>query len=891
MKTRAITLQLFLILVAGISVYLAATRCFITSKYDIPVAFTYQDDKLFVVEKSANTLLQLSGVGKDGGLKLEKRSRIEGDDANGYYMVRQMHSYQEGIIVGSYLYDFKTQSQTGIRYRKYRTFDGKPEDILTLTMDKMKSAPDLAICTDDKGVRYVLNNIPGRRNIWKLNVSGIEMRDGTLPAGITELGDVNTENSNWMGIAVDSEGHIFVTSGATGKVNEYSPDGTKLREIGTVGFAKDELLAASNVYLIKLPGMEKPLLTVASSGNRTWVQYGQDGKVVKVIDPLASGYRFPDILVNKIKVGKDGLCYSFDLANSSAIVIGEKIKVFDNYFESRWLLFVACMLAIALAIGGFFVQKRILALTAKAKLNFFLKFTVLFIPMLAASSYITGLWSSDIVMKNIQDEYIRRSANIANAILCEISIPDLRRIGKPEDLGSSEYEKIFQTAKKIADISKVEQTPKWIIHKLHRGHYYFGINNWRGPIYEPFIVPREREMFFKVLAEKKPQSGRFKDDQGEWFSYLAPITGENGEVTNVLELYRPTEALDRANSEIRRKVGFVMLATSLAAALVLLCFSYVFTRPLKTLIQGTRLVSKGDFEHRIEVRSRDEFKDLADSFNKMIVDLKKYTTDLAETTSQKEKIESELRIAHDIQMSIIPNIFPAFPHRSEFDIYAKLIPAKAVGGDLYDFFFLDESHFCFAIGDVAGKGVPASLYMAITKTLLRAKGAGSMDSGRIITEMNKSLSSDNSTCMFVTFFIGIIDLVTGALEFSNAGHPYPLILRNSGSLEKLENEHTMPPLGVFDSDKYPAGRTVLSPGDSILIYTDGVTEAANIKYELFDDDRMDNAFMRTKGLDSVETINLLFSEVARFTEGAEQSDDITALNLIFHGTGRIPGKP
>ena len=195
-------------------------------------------------------------------------------------------------------------------------------------------------------------------------------------------------------------------------------------------------------------------------------------------------------------------------------------------------------------------------------------------------------------------------------------------------------------------------------------------------------------------------------------------------------------------------VGLLLL--SMAVAFI----SRSITNPLRAMARATRDIGKGNLDIELpEVKTGDEVGKLTEAFQYMKTSLKEYIKQLTETTASKERIESELKIARDIQMNMLPKKFPPFPERSEFDIYAMIEPAREVGGDFYDFFFIDDEHFCFAIGDVSGKGVPASLFMAITKTLIKAKTLWDADPGRILTKVNNDLCQGNDACMFVTIFL------------------------------------------------------------------------------------------------------------------------------------------
>jgi sigma-B regulation protein RsbU (phosphoserine phosphatase) len=315
---------------------------------------------------------------------------------------------------------------------------------------------------------------------------------------------------------------------------------------------------------------------------------------------------------------------------------------------------------------------------------------------------------------------------------------------------------------------------------------------------------------------------------------------------------------------------------------MILLISQRITRPLTRLAKVTNNIGEGNFDIELpEVKSRDEIGQLNQSIGQMQQELKHYIADLKETTAAKERIESELKIAHDIQQGIIPKIFPPFPDREDVDLYAILDPARDVGGDLYDFFFVDDYKLCFAIGDVSGKGVPASLFMAITRTLLRAKAQKNMAARDIVKSMNVELCQGNENSMFVTFFLGIIDLKTGHTDYCNAGHNHPYLLDNDMAVHEIEGTHGTP-LGIFDDIDYKSDTLVLKKGDSIVMYTDGITEAMNLNDELFTDERLAD-FLKAYNRKSPKTITMdLLNEVKEFAKGAVQSDDITILSLTYY---------
>jgi sigma-B regulation protein RsbU (phosphoserine phosphatase) len=251
---------------------------------------------------------------------------------------------------------------------------------------------------------------------------------------------------------------------------------------------------------------------------------------------------------------------------------------------------------------------------------------------------------------------------------------------------------------------------------------------------------------------------------------------------------------------------------------------------------------------------------------------------LQETTAAKERIESELKIAHDIQMSMVPKIFPPFPNRCEFDIFAALVPAKEVGGDFYDFFFVDEDQLFFAAGDVSGKGVPASLFIAVTKTLLKTTAAKAVAPGEVLEHLNNEIYRDNDSCMFVTLFCGLLNVRTGEVEYANGGHNLPYHLSREGvkPLEKTGGTA----LGILEHAQYRSGRLVLAPGETLFLYTDGVTEAMNGQGTLFSDQRLAEVLTRSRLSKPRQLVEQVVHEVEAFSAGVLQLDDASTSKIF-----------
>lgn len=314
------------------------------------------------------------------------------------------------------------------------------------------------------------------------------------------------------------------------------------------------------------------------------------------------------------------------------------------------------------------------------------------------------------------------------------------------------------------------------------------------------------------------------------------------------------------------------------------------SQPLRRLAEHAKGLATHDFAAAEDTQSdaiaplasgsRDEVGELAASLIYMEQELRKSIRNLTETTAAKERIESELQIARDIQMSILPKIFPPFPDRPEFDLYAMIEPAKEVGGDFYDFFFIDDDCLYFVIGDVSDKGVPASLFMAVTKTLLRAKTAPNMMPDEILAQVNNELCVDNDTNMFVTVFCARLHTRTGSLWYSNGGHNPPYRLSASGKVEALERTGGLV-LGVMEDTPYQTKQTTLRQGDGLFLYTDGITEAMDTQGNLFSDERLQTCLRQTSGASPRDIIRGVVDEVKRFASTAPQSDDMTALALTY----------
>ena len=309
------------------------------------------------------------------------------------------------------------------------------------------------------------------------------------------------------------------------------------------------------------------------------------------------------------------------------------------------------------------------------------------------------------------------------------------------------------------------------------------------------------------------------------------------------------------------------------------------TKPLNTLYKYIHTLDNGEFVFKMDeiYRTHDEIEVLARAFEELSEKNQQYIREVTRITAEKERIGAELNVATQIQADMLPSIFPPYPNKTEFDIFATMHPAKEVGGDFYDFFLVDDNHLALVIADVSGKGVPAALFMVIAKTLIKNRAQMGGTPSEILFDVNNQLSEGNKIDFFVTVWLAIIDVRTGEGLASNAGHEHPCLQKKGGKFELIKYPHS-PAVAVMENLKFPDHKFKLDPGDRVFVYTDGVVEANNSKNELFGEDRMLNALNKDPDASIKTLLNNVNDGINSFVDGVEQFDDITMLCFEYKGS-------
>ena len=351
---------------------------------------------------------------------------------------------------------------------------------------------------------------------------------------------------------------------------------------------------------------------------------------------------------------------------------------------------------------------------------------------------------------------------------------------------------------------------------------------------------------------------------------------EEMEDYRILAIYPYSEAMVSRNVSLKVMTVMQVLIYGALFALVFILVRKLVVRNIHQVNRSLAAITEGRLDTVVDVRSHEEFNSLSNDINATVDTLKRYIKEA------EERIDAELAFAKSIQHSALPSVFPPYPNRKEFEIFASMHTAKEVGGDFYDFYFIDEDHLAFLMADVSGKGIPAALFMMTAKTIIKSYAEAGMSVDQVFTHANDKLCESNEAGMFVTAWMGILNTKTGKVVFANAGHNQPLVKRANGTYEYYECQADLI-LAGFEGFPYVMNELQLAPGEAIYLYTDGVTEAVNPAEELYGEDRLRTVLERHKDASPADICAEVKKDVDAFAGTAPQFDDITMLLVRYWG--------
>ncbi len=382
------------------------------------------------------------------------------------------------------------------------------------------------------------------------------------------------------------------------------------------------------------------------------------------------------------------------------------------------------------------------------------------------------------------------------------------------------------------------------------------------------------------------KNGTQMANAGNYVDYYSCLGEVDGHAVLTGLTYSLSGVAEDANDQTRTATGFAVFFQIILSYICLALTSGFVIRPLKKVQKNVILYKETKDSRKVsknlsEIRMRNEIGDLAKDVVDLTKEIEEHVNRIQVFTAEQERLETELSLAAGIQSAMLPHDYPPFPDRTEFDIYASMKPAKAVGGDLYNYYLIDDDHLCMMIADVSGKGVPASMYMMITTVILQNCAMLCDGPAEILTETNKALCANNQEGMFVTAWVGIVELSTGIMTAANAGHEYP-ILKTDGAFELLRDKHGFV-LGGMETARYTEYTVQLKKGDRVFVYTDGIAEASDAQKKMFGTDRIVEALNSGPDGTAREVLVNVGETVDRFVGDVEQFDDMTMLSFRYDG--------
>lgn len=402
------------------------------------------------------------------------------------------------------------------------------------------------------------------------------------------------------------------------------------------------------------------------------------------------------------------------------------------------------------------------------------------------------------------------------------------------------------------------------------------------------INPAFLEDSLKIVEKGERVDNYFYSHSQFGYNTSAIIPVYNGD-KDIVAIIGVEISMEKLSGTLFEYVLYAIIISSLLIALFIVCYLLYLhksvVRPIQSITHEASIFTENEtaISEKLEkIQTGDEIQTLAEAVHKMELDINTYIQNLTAITAEKERIGAELGVATHIQASMLPCIFPAFPDRPEIDIYASMRPAKEVGGDFYDFFLVDDDHLAMVMADVSGKGVPAALFMVIAKTLLKNVAQAGLSPKDVLEKVNNQLCIGNEAEMFVTVWLGILEISTGKLRCANAGHEYPVLKTADGEYDLVKDKHGFVLAGM-EGSRYKEYELQINPGDRLFLYTDGVPEATNAQNVLFDTDRMLQSLNQNKEAGCEEVLQGMERDIDLFVGEAPQFDDITMLCLEYRG--------
>ncbi len=503
--------------------------------------------------------------------------------------------------------------------------------------------------------------------------------------------------------------------------------------------------------------------------------------------------------------------------------------------------------------------------------------------------------------REMYEKHEEYAVNIAGIAASQLD-PDKIQTYLDSGVKDEEYDRAYETLCKIRENGGVQYL--YVVKpEVDEVWYVLDTDPTEGAIplgyHEPYYEGTFAENAEK-MARGEPIPPIVSNEEYGWLlSVYYPMRTSDWEPAGYVGVdLQMTDMMTELQHFAQRMVLLALLLTAGTLAAIIFYSNRTIAQPIKKLSTAAKELVEEEQSGRttdteifnqLTIRSNDEIGELYDSLSQMEHDMNAYIRDLVSVTSNSERILAELSLARRLQASMLPHVFPPFPDRKEFDLYATMAPAREVGGDFYDFFLIDDDHLCMVMADVSGKGIPAALFMMVSKIILQSCAMLGRSVAEILTKTNEALCSNNQVEMFVTVWLGILELSTGRLTAANAGHEYPVLKRADSSFELYKDKHGFI-LGGMDGVKYKEYELQLKPGEKLFVYTDGVTEATDTENNMFGVKRMINALNEDPDAEPKQILKNVHAAIDDFVQAAEQFDDITMLCIEYHGQDKAASR-